>query len=136
MGFACFWGAAATNSRNARFQMGPRPCLGAAFCWPASGRTARTDALNLTNIWDNVVTSNNQSFWASPANRLQNAEGPWGSKTFFYSGVDGKTLPATDSRDRGGAEGDRTPDLVIANDALSQLSYGPMGQSFRSRALA
>jgi hypothetical protein len=26
----------------------------------------------------------------------------------------------------GGAEGDRTPDLVIANDALSQLSYGPV----------
>ena len=25
----------------------------------------------------------------------------------------------------GGAEGDRTPDLVIANDALSQLSYDP-----------
>ena len=25
----------------------------------------------------------------------------------------------------GGAEGYRTPDLVIANDALSQLSYGP-----------
>jgi YggT family protein len=28
----------------------------------------------------------------------------------------------------GGAEGDRTPDLVIANDALSQLSYGPNGR--------
>lgn len=27
----------------------------------------------------------------------------------------------------GGAEGDRTPDLVIANDALSHLSYGPSG---------
>jgi hypothetical protein len=27
--------------------------------------------------------------------------------------------------ENGGAEGDRTPDLVIANDALSQLSYGP-----------
>ena len=27
----------------------------------------------------------------------------------------------------GGAEGDRTPDLRIANAALSQLSYGPMG---------
>ncbi len=26
----------------------------------------------------------------------------------------------------GGAEEDRTPDLVIANDALSQLSYGPV----------
>src|ERR1700712_820067 len=25
----------------------------------------------------------------------------------------------------GGAEGDRTPDLAIANDALSHLSYGP-----------
>ena len=26
----------------------------------------------------------------------------------------------------GGGEGNRTPDLVIANDALSQLSYGPV----------
>ena len=24
-----------------------------------------------------------------------------------------------------GAEGNRTPDLLIANEALSQLSYGP-----------
>jgi len=30
-----------------------------------------------------------------------------------------------DKRVIGGAEGDRTPDLVIANDALSQLSYCP-----------
>ncbi len=28
----------------------------------------------------------------------------------------------------GGAEGNRTPDLVIANDALSQLSYSPAPQ--------
>jgi hypothetical protein len=26
----------------------------------------------------------------------------------------------------GGAKGDRTPDLIAASDALSQLSYGPM----------
>ena len=26
-----------------------------------------------------------------------------------------------------GAEGDRTPDLSVANAALSQLSYGPIG---------
>ncbi len=26
----------------------------------------------------------------------------------------------------GGAEGDRTPDLYVANVALSQLSYGPV----------
>jgi hypothetical protein len=28
----------------------------------------------------------------------------------------------------GGAEGDRTPDLRIANATLSQLSYGPIAQ--------
>ena len=28
-------------------------------------------------------------------------------------------------RSDGGAEGNRTPDLIIANDALSQLSYSP-----------
>ena len=28
----------------------------------------------------------------------------------------------------GGAERDRTADLVIANDALSQLSYGPKSE--------
>jgi hypothetical protein len=27
---------------------------------------------------------------------------------------------------RGGARRDRTADLIIANDALSQLSYGPV----------
>jgi YggT family protein len=34
-------------------------------------------------------------------------------------------------RSPGGAEGDRTPDLVIANDALSQLSYGPVAANGR-----
>ena len=29
-------------------------------------------------------------------------------------------------RDGGGAEGNRTPDLLIANEALSQLSYSPI----------
>ena len=28
----------------------------------------------------------------------------------------------------GGAEGDRTPDLMTASHALSQLSYGPKGK--------
>ena len=30
------------------------------------------------------------------------------------------------ARENGGAEGDRTPDLGIANAALSQLSYCPL----------
>ena len=33
-------------------------------------------------------------------------------------------------RGSGGADRDRTDDLVVANDALSQLSYGPMGVIF------
>ena len=35
------------------------------------------------------------------------------------------SLFATEMGD-GGAEGDRTPDLDVANVALSQLSYGPV----------
>src|SRR6202051_1281711 len=34
---------------------------------------------------------------------------------------------------RGGARRDRTADLVIANDALSQLSYGPIVAASKSR---
>ena len=30
------------------------------------------------------------------------------------------------NRDGGGAEGNRTPALLIANEALSQLSYSPI----------
>ncbi len=30
-----------------------------------------------------------------------------------------------------GAEGDRTPDLLIANEALSQLSYSPKAAMLR-----
>src|SRR5947207_15530482 len=34
-------------------------------------------------------------------------------------------LVLTEQEKRGGAERDRTADLLIANEALSQLSYGP-----------
>ena len=34
--------------------------------------------------------------------------------------------PLDDTGDGGGAEGNRTPDLLIANEALSQLSYSPI----------
>ncbi len=34
----------------------------------------------------------------------------------------------------GGAEGDRTPDLRIANATLSQLSYGPVKLNLRMSA--
>jgi hypothetical protein len=35
----------------------------------------------------------------------------------------------------GGAEGGRTPDLLIANEALSQLSYGPAKIQLRRKSL-
>ncbi len=37
-------------------------------------------------------------------------------------------LPGTRLKD-GGAEGSRTPDLLIANEALYQLSYDPIVQA-------
>src|SRR4029077_3736996 len=37
----------------------------------------------------------------------------------------GQNDHSADHRRPGGAEGGRTPDLLIANEALSQLSYGP-----------
>src|SRR3954471_1417775 len=36
----------------------------------------------------------------------------------------------------GGAEGGRTPDLLIANEALSQLSYGPGTDGDAARQIA
>jgi hypothetical protein len=35
-----------------------------------------TNNHSLTNIYDNVTTTENQSFWLSPAGRLQDATGP------------------------------------------------------------
>ncbi len=55
----------------------------------------RTDNLNLTNIWDNVNTANNMSFWANSENMLQNADGPWGAKTFYYDAVGNRTYENT-----------------------------------------
>ena len=39
--------------------------------------------------------------------------------------IAGQNDHSADHRRPGGAEGGRTPDLLIANEALSQLSYGP-----------
>jgi hypothetical protein len=51
----------------------------------------------------------------------QNAKLPLDIIALSISTLDGKTL----LRNIGGAEGDRTPDLMTASHALSQLSYGP-----------
>ena len=42
-------------------------------------------------------------------------------------------LPILSGFCAGGAEGGRTPDLLIANEALSQLSYGPVNAPARAQ---
>jgi RHS repeat-associated protein len=51
----------------------------------------RTDDLNLTNIWDNVSSTRNESYWYTATNRLQNADGIWGALTYYYDGVGNRT---------------------------------------------
>ncbi len=51
----------------------------------------RSDNLNLTNVFDNVTTANNMSLWHTPANRLQNGDGPWGTRVWYYDGVGNRT---------------------------------------------
>jgi hypothetical protein len=47
----------------------------------------------------------------------------------------GQKMPILSGFWRGGAEGGRTPDLLIANEALSQLSYGPAKIQLRRKSL-
>lgn len=56
---------------------------------------ARSDKLNITGITDNVAPGNSQSLWYHKTNRLQNADGPWGAKTFYYDGTGNRTYEIT-----------------------------------------
>jgi YD repeat-containing protein len=51
----------------------------------------RSDNLNITNIWDNLDSTKNQSFWYTASNRLQNASGIWGASTYYYDAVGNRT---------------------------------------------
>jgi RHS repeat-associated protein len=82
----------------------------------------RTDALNLTNIFDNVSTANNQSYWSNAANQLQNANGPWGAKTFYYDGVGNRTSEA--STPVGGALTTDTYGYPATSNRLVQITRG------------
>ena len=53
--------------------------------------TSRTDNLNITNLWDNVTAANNQTLSYSPANRLSNASGAYGTRVWGYDGVGNRT---------------------------------------------
>jgi hypothetical protein len=68
--------------------------------WPRAPSTAHSNLGEPSRVWDENV---------GPKKRLSIKGAEKNGKIYW----------------NGGAEGDRTPDLVIANDALSQLSYGP-----------
>ncbi|MEP0068937.1 RHS repeat-associated core domain-containing protein [Pyruvatibacter sp.] len=57
----------------------------------------RSDDMNLTNIWDGVTPANDQSFWYTASNRLQNADGPWGDLTFQHDDVGNRTFRTLDN---------------------------------------
>ena len=95
----------------------------------------RTDALNLTNIWDNVATGQDQSYWYSAANRLQNADGPWGAKIFYYDGVGNRTYHistppgGSQSTDILGyaAASNRVEDVTNGAQTVRQFAYDAAG---------
>jgi YD repeat-containing protein len=52
---------------------------------------AYTDGMNLTGITDNLTAANSNVLWYTAANRLQNANGPWGDTTNYYDVVGNRT---------------------------------------------
>ena len=83
-----------TGNEWGQFQFLATPTYNGATALIARSH-ARADALNLTGITDGVTAANTASCTYSPANRLQLAAGPWGSKTFAYDGVGNRLSEAT-----------------------------------------
>jgi RHS repeat-associated protein len=52
---------------------------------------AYSDGMNLTGIADNLTAANSNTLWYTAANRLQNANGPWGNTTNYYDLVGNRT---------------------------------------------
>ena len=49
------------------------------------------DDVNLTHVWDGVNAANDQTFWYTANNRLQNASGAYGALTFYYDANGNRT---------------------------------------------
>jgi RHS repeat-associated protein len=52
---------------------------------------AYSDGMNLTGITDGLNAANDNTLWYTAANRLQNANGPWGNTTNYYDLVGNRT---------------------------------------------
>ncbi|MCC0010926.1 MAG: hypothetical protein H6875_10820 [Hyphomicrobiaceae bacterium] len=82
----------------------------------------RTDALNLTNIYDNVTSANTMTLSYSAANRLQNADGAWGSKTFYYDGVGNRIEER--ATPPGGSQTISTLDYPATSNRVTDITQG------------
>jgi hypothetical protein len=60
----------------------------------------RTDGQNITGIIDNMTAGNSATFAVENAGKLQNADGPWGSRTFYYDGVGNRVTELASWRSR------------------------------------
>lgn len=85
------------------------------------------DDLNLTNIWDNIDSTQDQIYWYSPSNTLQNADGPWGEDAFY---VDGSGNRVNSANVLGGAATDDQYDYSGSDNRL--LGINRNGAPFRS----
>jgi RHS repeat-associated protein len=52
---------------------------------------AYSDGMNLTGMTDGLNAANDNTLWYTAANRLQNANGPWGNTTNYYDLVGNRT---------------------------------------------
>ena len=70
-----------------------------------------------------MTGSEREGHWPSPSNSRRRDRAPHDQKPVRDEVLNGSLY--LDHVIFGGAEGDRTPDLMTASHALSQLSYGP-----------
>src|SRR5215203_4433495 len=93
---------------------------------------------------DNVDSSRNQSYWYTATRRLQNADGPWGSLTYYYDGAGNRTYdilaqggttttnvlnyPSTSNRVSGITQGSTTV-RSFAHDAAGNITSDTRGST-------
>src|SRR6266568_674430 len=100
----------------------------------------RTDNVNLTNIWDNVDSTRNESYWYTASNMLQNADGKWGSLTYYYDGVGNRTydiltVGATTTTSVLGypSTSNRVSDVTQGSTTVRSFAYDAAGNSSDER---
>lgn len=91
----------------------------------------RTDnGLNLTSIatYDDVSPPPSQSFWYSPARRLQNATGVWGELTYYYGSGGNRTHEILVS---GGTTTEKVTSYASTSNRLTQVTTnGTVSRTF------